>query len=678
MTDFADIDFNELNDDEKKELIDQLAQHIVKKETTFAKQIINIKNFDPNSITDYYLCSTDKGYKLDNTLIPKDTILAIAAGCGNYALTELLLQKGANPNLLANEYAIPPLMRSVESQLSSLEKINLLKLLINKKADINLTSRYKVGDDYSYEVYQEGYTALLLATELHEYEVVEYLLQRGANPTLASKYNDLNKVRELAMQEKVSALWVMEPKSPIAFAVLSACDGKEKDKRIFYSIMEYIEKDKGYKQTLSSPFYLLDCASICEYNNASLLYSSLASENKELSSELAEFLIDKGASPNIITTIIKLSDLKDLYAFLFNKNLILLEKSIKIAMFEISAQCFAFYQDIIKENIEELERNYGNIISFDDFRKKLLLFTQFDETVKAKELLMVAGIGHVTTPLSEMAADDRFKATLTFALNHPTNSANPFLGENRVFPLAEAISRGQLEIATKVIEFGGATRKIFTEDFIRTWENNSIRFHKAIEKSGSRSFIGTLIAHGMVNPKFFANLSNVYSEVELSARNEISSFKIKCTAAWSYIQEVTTLIQGFREGRDREKPLTWLNGDIFSNIIEKLKPAVIADELVSKLAGVSRFIYSKIKSIPEQNKLMLELTKQPQENDYEWIRSQQFNNILLPKENIQEIVKESQEVVACLVDFDPYQLKHTARLVTERLKEKDKEVGHSA
>lgn len=141
------------------------------------------------------------------------TPLIVAAENGYIGLVQLLLEKGADPNLVSNSnYPLRAAILSGDGE--------VIQELIKCKADVNLETPRGTplivasaegdcesigvlldsGADVNYET-KDGLTALIAAVRDDRREAVKLLLKRGANPNRQSKDSDLSAI-DIA-QEKV-------------------------------------------------------------------------------------------------------------------------------------------------------------------------------------------------------------------------------------------------------------------------------------------------------------------------------------------------------------------------------------------------------------------------------------------------------------------------------------------
>ena len=101
------------------------------------------------------------------------TALTSVAGLGDVAAVRALLEKGANVNAV-DPLGRTPLMYAASSEIPNLE---VVKLLVEHKADVNAKDGHKLGAD-------TGWTPLDMAKLRGDTPVVRYLMQAGAKATV--------------------------------------------------------------------------------------------------------------------------------------------------------------------------------------------------------------------------------------------------------------------------------------------------------------------------------------------------------------------------------------------------------------------------------------------------------------------------------------------------------------
>jgi ankyrin repeat protein len=116
-----------------------------------------------------------------------DTALAVAVGCNRISVVKHLLQKGANPNLKANEFSSYPIHFIPANLASSEDKIALTSLLLEYDADINIQQKWiKIRDKEGYHIVGEEVTVLFRFCNNTDLKVIEYFLKNDANPNITS------------------------------------------------------------------------------------------------------------------------------------------------------------------------------------------------------------------------------------------------------------------------------------------------------------------------------------------------------------------------------------------------------------------------------------------------------------------------------------------------------------
>jgi ankyrin repeat protein len=108
-----------------------------------------------------------------NPNVPMRQVLAESISNGHDEITILLLDHGADPNLVTPNGGVSPLMEA-----ASRGKVLIMRALIQKGADVN------------YDDHVGGGTALNLAVEGSRLEAVRLLLEAGADASLSGKFHD--------------------------------------------------------------------------------------------------------------------------------------------------------------------------------------------------------------------------------------------------------------------------------------------------------------------------------------------------------------------------------------------------------------------------------------------------------------------------------------------------------
>ena len=104
------------------------------------------------------------------------TALIVAAYEGHIEVVELLFNRGIDPNY-QNDYGDIPLIYAATGHGQSDERVDIIKLLLDHGALLNLRDSY-------------GVDALMAAAFNGHIEIVELLLNRGANPNIRAHSGD--------------------------------------------------------------------------------------------------------------------------------------------------------------------------------------------------------------------------------------------------------------------------------------------------------------------------------------------------------------------------------------------------------------------------------------------------------------------------------------------------------
>ena len=152
---------------------------------------------------------TPEPVKAPNPLTPKDEALIQSVWDGDLARVELLVKKGANVNS-----ADPTKKRTVLMLAATKSQIDIVKFLYGKGADINTrdsdgqtalmyatrnrvnatpdnaTAKFLLsnGAEVNVRSKKKGYTALMLAASAGNVELVQQLLEKGADPAIKDNF----------------------------------------------------------------------------------------------------------------------------------------------------------------------------------------------------------------------------------------------------------------------------------------------------------------------------------------------------------------------------------------------------------------------------------------------------------------------------------------------------------
>ena len=108
-----------------------------------------------------------------------NTALAIATGNGFPEIVELLLSRGASPDVLRKDQMGRPFRACLHDvSLPDIpNQLEIAQILIRYGASVNVLC-------------SSGYTPLLVAVEWHRHDMVDFLLRHGADPLLGSSDTD--------------------------------------------------------------------------------------------------------------------------------------------------------------------------------------------------------------------------------------------------------------------------------------------------------------------------------------------------------------------------------------------------------------------------------------------------------------------------------------------------------
>ena len=158
-----------------------LIEHIInnKYDEHFIKMIILSLLRNNNKyiyeIYDYIIKNTHINY---DTIIDSSPIIYDCAIFKNISLSNYLIKKGININLISNEKSPLMLASQYSNKTSSIKNKKYIELLLENGANINLQNIY-------------GHSALMLASKFSNYfssiETVKLLLDNGADPNLKNK-----------------------------------------------------------------------------------------------------------------------------------------------------------------------------------------------------------------------------------------------------------------------------------------------------------------------------------------------------------------------------------------------------------------------------------------------------------------------------------------------------------
>ncbi|MBA3537547.1 MAG: ankyrin repeat domain-containing protein [Tatlockia sp.] len=190
-----------------------------------------------------YICSSDAklqqieeylalGAEIDYQNLDGSTALMISVEAHNVLIVEYLLKNGANP-FLKNKYGKTAKFLSSRND----EFFQLLKgyeFLFAAIEDNHFMMNALLKADKSIIDFQgkDGYTALLIATELGAQETIEFLLEQGADAAITC--DDGKGIMELTNDESILALFLQEQEEDVVD------ENFEAPKR--YSFFDYLNK----------------------------------------------------------------------------------------------------------------------------------------------------------------------------------------------------------------------------------------------------------------------------------------------------------------------------------------------------------------------------------------------------------------------------------------------------
>jgi ankyrin repeat protein len=142
----------------QEELLDIFSKKFDKKSITLIKELIKRgANVNAKITTDHDL-----------------TFLSLAIAKNNYEIVELLIDNGADVNIIlatstrqGQVFTVTPLSLAVQKN-----NFKIVELLIKNGADVNMVN---------VNVYNQEYTALSIAVEIDKIEIVELLIENGAD-----------------------------------------------------------------------------------------------------------------------------------------------------------------------------------------------------------------------------------------------------------------------------------------------------------------------------------------------------------------------------------------------------------------------------------------------------------------------------------------------------------------
>lgn len=166
------------------------------------------------------------------------TALMRSALAGDVELAKLLMSYGADPNILSKDRETTLMaacgtgfINGYHRQRTPAERLELVKLLIEKGQDVNAADNY-------------GITPLMVAANLGDLEIVEYLVSKGAD----LEAHDLGKKNDGAFGSSV------EPLMPIDYAIGVGTFVPNNAVIIHHDVLNYMSeemKKRGIKHTTS-------------------------------------------------------------------------------------------------------------------------------------------------------------------------------------------------------------------------------------------------------------------------------------------------------------------------------------------------------------------------------------------------------------------------------------------
>ena len=165
----------------------------------FCQLMIDCENDDIENIKKHITCKEDTKQKLmwlsikgGNCYVPEQSLLSIASRYGNTEIMKYLISLGADVDDL-DEYACTPLhFACLKRKENNKENIEAVKILLEAGADPNKISYKKFYRIYGINTNKRsgtGETPLHNAAIMGNLEIVKYLLENGAKPSLFIKNN---------------------------------------------------------------------------------------------------------------------------------------------------------------------------------------------------------------------------------------------------------------------------------------------------------------------------------------------------------------------------------------------------------------------------------------------------------------------------------------------------------
>ncbi len=178
------------------------------------------KNNDITAVECFLAKGANPNKVAENSIDKGKTPLLIATKMGHNVVVKLLLKADANPNQeIINSYdqATTPLYWAVKkATLAQDEKreqyIEIIHLLLKHDADINTINSYRWSD-----FPKEQFTSLWIAVQKHDLEIVQLLLENGANVNIAlkqGKCTEITPVYTAAFDGHIGMLYFLLKKNP--------------------------------------------------------------------------------------------------------------------------------------------------------------------------------------------------------------------------------------------------------------------------------------------------------------------------------------------------------------------------------------------------------------------------------------------------------------------------------